>query len=309
VNQAGTKVPFNPQPQRFNMFNLEVKISEWRRQMLAAGIKSPMPLDELESHLREDFRTFLSAGKSENQAFELAVSRLGSPGPLRTEFNKLRNPAWWPVKIGYCLYAGAMILAAVYIAISYKLKYEASKMGLITNPILLYAHVVSITAGYCAVFFAGFFGILYVCRRLFRELSPDRQQSLDRAALLFSELSVGFVIVGTVLGMLWCRLQTGKFLMGDVKEVGALCVDIWFVVLSVLHRRRRVGERATMLMCVGGNIIVSLAWFGAAIYNDGQRMHAGWARYLPLGLVVFVGIHLLFLVMGFAPAAAKAEQE
>ena len=36
------------------MFNLEQSIADWRRQMLAAGIKMPVPLEELESHLRED---------------------------------------------------------------------------------------------------------------------------------------------------------------------------------------------------------------------------------------------------------------
>jgi hypothetical protein len=36
------------------MFNLEEAILEWRRQMLIAGITSPIPLDELEIHLRDD---------------------------------------------------------------------------------------------------------------------------------------------------------------------------------------------------------------------------------------------------------------
>jgi hypothetical protein len=36
------------------MFDLEQTISEWRRQMLSAGIKTPVPLEELEIHLRED---------------------------------------------------------------------------------------------------------------------------------------------------------------------------------------------------------------------------------------------------------------
>jgi len=36
------------------MFDLEQSVSDWRRQMLAAGIRTPVPLDELETHLRED---------------------------------------------------------------------------------------------------------------------------------------------------------------------------------------------------------------------------------------------------------------
>ena len=60
--------------------------------MQAAGIKPPMTLNELENHLREDIRAHMSAGEVEEQAFQLAVSRLGTPGPLRTEFTKLKHP-------------------------------------------------------------------------------------------------------------------------------------------------------------------------------------------------------------------------
>jgi hypothetical protein len=292
------KGPFNPQREGFNMFNLEAKIAEWRRQMLAAGIKTPMPLDELESHLREDFRVFVSAGKPEDQAFELAVSRLGSPGPLRTEFNKLKKPSWWPVTIGSWLFTGAIVVTAAGLS-----------KGLVDGrlSILLFGHILSVTAGYGAAFLAGAFGMLYVAHRLFQAMTPDRQKSLDRAVLLLSQLSAGLVIAALLLGMIWCHQHRGRFLLGDAKEIGAICVAIWFIALSVTKRRRQVSERATMLMCIGGNVIVSLAWFGAAIYNDGQRMQVGWARFLPLGLAVFVGIHLLLLVMGIAFAAAKME--
>ena len=36
------------------MFNLETAVAEWRQELLAAGIKAPEPLEELESHLREE---------------------------------------------------------------------------------------------------------------------------------------------------------------------------------------------------------------------------------------------------------------
>ena len=49
------------------MFDLEQSIAEWRRQMLAAGIKTPVPLEELEIHLREDIRAADAIGfKSAN---------------------------------------------------------------------------------------------------------------------------------------------------------------------------------------------------------------------------------------------------
>jgi len=43
------------------MSDLEQVISGWRQQMLAAGIKRA-PLEELESHLREDIQQQMKAG-------------------------------------------------------------------------------------------------------------------------------------------------------------------------------------------------------------------------------------------------------
>lgn len=281
------------------MFDLEPAISAWRRQMQASGIQTPLPLDELESHLREDIRVFQLNGKPPEQAFQMAVSRLGNPGPLRAEFNKL-NPRWWPVTIGYWLYASLMIGAAILIAVRYWLRFETSKAGLVQNA-LLGAHVITVTAGYCAAFFAGGFGVLYICSRLFQALPSERQRPLNNAVLLFSKMSVWTVTIGFLLGVIWWKQNHGAFLAGDLKEVGAVCVIVWFMILAVARQRRLMGERATMLMSVAGNMIVSLAWFGAGMF--GHKVLGFW----PLALAIFLGVHILFLIMGFAPVA-RAEQ-
>jgi hypothetical protein len=277
------------------MHDVEQKITEWRRQMLAAGIKPPITLDELENHLREDIRAHISAGNSEEQAFHLAVSRVGTPGALRTEFSKLKRPACWPEKIGRWLFAVAVMVMAVELS----RRMLAGRLNL-----LLGVHVFTVTLGYGAAFFAGGFGIFYVCYRLFHALSLDRRQSLLRAVLLFSRLSAGLVIAGFVLGMVWCHQHYGKYLTDDPKEAGALGVVIWFVVLSVMQRRR-MSERAIMLMCLGGNIMVSLAWFGAGILDASRKMQTGTVGYWPVAFAVFLGIQILFLVMGLAPAPEK----
>jgi len=58
------------------MFNLEEHILEWRRQMLAAGIKTPAPLEELENHLREEINRQLRLGSSTQKAFEISVIQI-----------------------------------------------------------------------------------------------------------------------------------------------------------------------------------------------------------------------------------------
>jgi hypothetical protein len=71
------------------MFNLEKSITEWRRQMLLAGIKNPSVVDELESHLREDVERQMQAGFTGEEAFQAAVQRIGQPNSLRREFGKI----------------------------------------------------------------------------------------------------------------------------------------------------------------------------------------------------------------------------
>ena len=73
------------------MFNLEQSISEWRGQMLSAGVKNPDIVDELESHLREDWARRVQSGENEEQAFEGAVQGVW-PGQLaQTRIRKTRR--------------------------------------------------------------------------------------------------------------------------------------------------------------------------------------------------------------------------
>jgi hypothetical protein len=70
------------------MFDLERAIGKWRQQMLAAGIKTPVPLEELESHLRDDVEQQIRTGLGARKAFRAGVKRLGQADPLTEEFAK-----------------------------------------------------------------------------------------------------------------------------------------------------------------------------------------------------------------------------
>jgi len=70
------------------MFNLETAVAEWRQELLAAGIKAPEPLEELESHLREEIEGQLASGLEAEAAFKLAVRQTGPATALETEFTK-----------------------------------------------------------------------------------------------------------------------------------------------------------------------------------------------------------------------------
>jgi hypothetical protein len=92
-----------------NMFNLEQSISKWRRQMQSAGVKNPEIVDELESHLREDWARRVESGESEEQAFEGAVQSVGEASLLKNEFAKLGRKRWaWFRKLKSIM-AGAFV--------------------------------------------------------------------------------------------------------------------------------------------------------------------------------------------------------
>jgi hypothetical protein len=74
------------------MFNLNEAITEWRRQMLAAGIQAPVPLEELENHLRDDVEEQMRSGLNAQQAFEVAAQRIGPGAALLLEFGKIAGP-------------------------------------------------------------------------------------------------------------------------------------------------------------------------------------------------------------------------
>ena len=70
------------------MFNLEQSIAEWRQQMLAAGIKTPVPLEELEIHLREEIERLAKSGINAQRALGEAIQQIGLPNALKSEFQK-----------------------------------------------------------------------------------------------------------------------------------------------------------------------------------------------------------------------------
>ncbi len=73
------------------MFNLEQSIAEWRQEMLAAGIKTPVPLEELEIHLRDEIERQMQSGLNEQKAFEISTRQMGQPETLKSEFKKVER--------------------------------------------------------------------------------------------------------------------------------------------------------------------------------------------------------------------------
>ena len=106
------------------MFNLEQSIAEWRRQMLAAGVKTPVPLEELESHLRDEIEQHMKSGLPGQRAFEISVPHIGPPELLKNEFKKCERPFMKQnFKIGMGV-AGIFVGAALTVPGSIQLRDE-----------------------------------------------------------------------------------------------------------------------------------------------------------------------------------------
>jgi hypothetical protein len=274
------------------MFDLDQAISDWRQQMAAGGIKSSQVLDELEGHLRADTRALASDGTPEVQAFRLAVSHLGCTDSLSTEFKKLGNTSSMPLKIGAWLWTGL----STALAARWLMGVSPGKLSL-----LLSAHIFSLTAGYAAAFLTGGFGVYYVCCRWFRAMWPTREQALSRAVLSFSRLSVGLVLAGLLLGMFWSGQNRGGYFAGGPREIGTLVAAVWLMAFWLFQRSGQVSSRVTMLLCIVGNMIVSLSWFGAGIVAHGSGIASYWL------LDALLGFHLVFFTMGVVPIFKTAE--
>jgi Cytochrome C assembly protein len=279
------------------MPDLEEQIAQWRQRMAADGVKSFAVLDELESHLREDIQLRILAGDSESIAFQSAVAQIGSAGSLRMEFNKNSGAASLPVLIGASIWIGAVVLGLVL----FSHRVAAGTLG----P-LLFMHVLTITSGYGAAFLVGALAACYIYFRWAGRLSPALREDLTRATLRFTYISAVLNVTGFLLGMVWARKYRGAVWLNDPREFGGVCVCLWFVVLCLAYSTKKVTDHTRMLLSLIGNMIVAPAWFGAGILAHNPAMHwYGVANYLPLQL--FMGVHLLFLLMAFSRKLETAE--
>ena len=127
----------------------------------------------------------------------------------------------------------------------------------------LATHVVMITIGYSAMFFAGTLAAIYVLRGLFNA-SFDREAARSLARMIYGVVCFAtlFSFVGTVLGGIWADQSWGRFWGWDPKENGALLIVLWCAL--ILHARwgGYIRDRGLVVMALFGNVITSFSWFG-----------------------------------------------
>jgi hypothetical protein len=272
------------------MHNLEQRIAEWRKLTMAKSGVPPETIDELENHLRETTEELVQSGLTEPEAFQRAVKQLGTAPAIGSEFQKLDETMWVPVKVAI----GAGVAVALAVAIALIARLDSGR-----TTFLLASHVFTVTLGYTIIFLVGGLGICFVGQRCFSDLSPARLRSLTRVTFILGCIAAGLIVVAVVLGMVWAKAEWGHYWAWDQKEIGGFSVVAWLACFLFAHRFAGGGARGVLVMSVLGNIIVSLAWFGVNLLGG---IHSHGTPIYSLLLLAAVAVNFAFFLIGLAPA-------
>lgn len=272
------------------MAEYEERIASWRHTLAQAGLSGEV-IEELETHLREELARLEQAGHGADEAFALAESRLGQPAALGAEFARAapnRLFTWLPVgvaRIGLLLLCVGLIVVLARLLVVGRM-----------SP-LLACHVAAVTVGYSATLVAGALAVCYVVTRSFRDLTPMKLHALGREVFVLTFVAAVLTAVGLVLGCVWAGQNLGSWWQGDPREIGALVVLIWNVLLIVAHGRNLLDERALALLCLTNLVLTGCAWFGTV-----AAQHAYGISSLFLALFLGVLAQSLLFALGLAPA-------
>ncbi len=76
-------------------FDLDEAVQKWRIRLRKTGATTSDDLDELESHLRDEIRELSTSGLSTDEAFIIAVRRIGNVNAVADEFAKVNLNTIW----------------------------------------------------------------------------------------------------------------------------------------------------------------------------------------------------------------------
>ena len=272
------------------MHNLDKLILEWRKKAATPNV-SAETLDELETHLRETTEQLVRSGMPVANAFQRAVTELGAMPGISSEFRKLDQPIWLPVKLAIGVTALTALVALVR-AMAVIGRSDSSAASL-----LLATHVFVIILGYTLALLIGALGICFVSQRCFEDFSTSRLQSISRVSFALSGVALLFTTIGVLLGMVWAKITWGRYWAWDAKETGGFCVIVWLVFYLLAHRVFKSSARGILTVSMVGNIVVIFAWFGPQL--NGLHQYGTFSRSMLLTAIV---ANLVFFAIGYCPA-------
>ncbi|MFO0382245.1 MAG: cytochrome c biogenesis protein CcsA [Pirellula sp.] len=181
----------------------------------------------------------------------------------------------------------------------------------------LSTHVISVTLGYSATFFAGLFGIAIVVASAVTALAgretPTGKEFSDHIPVLYRItyavvcFGLFFSFVGTVLGGLWGDDSWGRFWGWDPKENGALMIVLWNALL--LHARwdKLVGALGFANLAIFGNIVTAWSMFGTNQLGIGLHSYGAFEGRILMYLGVWGAAQLFFIGLGIVVVAMRSK--
>lgn len=165
----------------------------------------------------------------------------------------------------------------------------------------LATHVVVITFGYAAMFFAGALALVFVVLGLFQKrFDKDAAKSIASMVYGITCFAALFSLVGTILGGIWADQSWGRFWGWDPKENGALMI----VVMAAIFLHARWGgicqERGLMALAICGNIITAWSWFGVNLLGVGLHSY-GFTDSGFYWMIGFLGSQAFFIALALLP--------
>ncbi len=188
------------------MFSLDQAIAGWRRQMVAAGIRTPEVLDELEGHLREDVEERIRSGSNAGEAFEAAVAQMGQASSLQAEFE---NAGSWAGLAKVSWLRASLLAVGILSGIHYV---GLAAYGLLKHDMSVGQKVLGLSALVATVVLG--FGSYFLCRRFLNTAHSRVKNSVGYGggALLISWLLCFFLVIlprceleiaGLVVALIW----------------------------------------------------------------------------------------------------------
>jgi ABC-type transport system involved in cytochrome c biogenesis permease subunit len=234
--------------------------------------------------------------------------------PVTNLYSSAIFVGWGAIILGWALeriyrdgigIAAASMLGFITLVIAHNLALGGDTMEMLravldTN-FWLATHVVVVTLGYSATFFAGFLGCIYIVRGFFtRHFSAELARAMSGMVYGIICFAMLFSFAGTVLGGIWADQSWGRFWGWDPKENGALIIVIWNAL--ILHARWGgiVADRGLMNMAVFGNIVTSFSWFGVNMLGVGLHSY-GFMDSAALWLYIFIGSQAALIAIGMLP--------
>ena len=219
--------------------DLEQQLASWKESVRRAGSVVDDDLLELESHLRDSTRQLVNAGLRTDEALLIALRRIGDPGALAAEFQKVGAGRVWTRRL-YWMAAGflgfSIALSAIQalsaIAALVALPEELAMAGLVSIALICYA-ALSVGVLRSAVRPAG-----RVARASQRVATSVESHPFATAVVAFALLITLDVVSGLASGRVFVANGGAAVALAGPSTVAATVVP---VVLFLVARRSRAG--------------------------------------------------------------------